>query len=173
MLCYIRLDYIVYTYIYIYIYTHIYIYIYIYIHTSLSIYIYIYIYIYERSRLVFVILRPISALRFWISRKCLMDMRIPSLKTRILLESNPLKSRILLRRLAVNPRPPRNSSSNNSSNNNKKKKNVTISNTNIMIDNSNTNSTNDNSSIKRPPRCWTTRRSYWSCARGEDQRRNG
>ena len=30
-----------------------------------------------------------------------MDMRIPPLKIEILLESNPLKSRILVRRLAI------------------------------------------------------------------------
>ena len=30
-----------------------------------------------------------------------MDIRIPPLKTKIMLESNPLKSRILVRRLAV------------------------------------------------------------------------
>ena len=34
-----------------------------------------------------------------------MDMRIPPLKIKILLESNPLKSRILVRRLAVTKTP--------------------------------------------------------------------
>ena len=33
-----------------------------------------------------------------------MDMRIPPLKIKIMLESNPLKSRILVQRLAVLPR---------------------------------------------------------------------
>ena len=46
----------------------------------------------------------LSLLRFADSRfsgKTPMDMRIPPLKTKIMLESNPLKSRILVRRLAV------------------------------------------------------------------------
>ena len=34
-----------------------------------------------------------------------MDVRIPTLKIKILLESNPLKSRILVQRLAVLPMP--------------------------------------------------------------------
>ena len=36
------------------------------------------------------------------SGKFPLDMRIPALKLKILLESNPLKSRILVRRLAIN-----------------------------------------------------------------------
>ena len=38
------------------------------------------------------------------SGKFHMDMKIPTLNIKILLESNPLKSRILVRRLAVSPK---------------------------------------------------------------------
>ena len=58
-------------------------------------------------------LRPISLLRLSLLRfvgskfpgNSPMDMRIPPLKLKILLESNPLKSRILVRRFAVHPSP--------------------------------------------------------------------
>ena len=81
---------------YIYIYTHVCIYIYIYTyHIYIYIYIDIYIYIY-----IYIIL---SLLRFVDSNLLAdpMDMRIPPLEIKILLESNPLKSRSLVRRLAV------------------------------------------------------------------------
>ena len=68
-------------------------------------YIYIYICIYEAEAL----LRPVSLLMLSLLRlvdsnvpgDSLMDMRIPSLHIKILNESNPLKSRILVWRLAV------------------------------------------------------------------------
>ena len=44
---------------------------------------------------------PIKIAQLKLSRKLPMDMRIPPLKGKILLESNPLKSRTLVRRLAV------------------------------------------------------------------------
>ena len=117
----------IYTCIYIYIYMHnIYIYIYIYTYTyclSLSlyiyiymcVYIYIYIYIYTyrvslgQTLQFFVLVRPVSLLRIFptkirwlkLSGRFPVGMRIPPLEIKILLESNPLKSRILVWRLAV------------------------------------------------------------------------
>ena len=79
-------------YIYIYIHTHIYIYIYIY--TS-----YIYIYIYNIPAKI----TPAPAKIAWLrlSGKFPVDVRFPPLNIEIMLESDPLKSRILVRRLAV------------------------------------------------------------------------
>ena len=74
----------------------------------MHIYIYIYICTYIR-----IIVRPISLLRLIIPArivglklcgKCPMDLGIPPLTIQMLLESNPLKSRILVRRLAVSAR---------------------------------------------------------------------
>ena len=92
----------IYTYIYIYI---IYIYIYIYVYPSLYIYVYIYTYIYNVGRPKMMKRegreKMCSAGVLKLSRKFPLDMTIPPLKIKILLESNPLKSRIFVRRLAV------------------------------------------------------------------------
>ena len=71
-----------------------------------------------------------------LSGKFPLDMRIPPLKIKNMLESTPLKSRILVWRLAVRvdatflraPQP--NNNNRNNSNNNKKKKNGNSDNTN-------------------------------------------
>ena len=44
---------------------------------------------------------PTKIARLKLSGKCPMGMRIPPLKLKIMLESSPLKSRVLVRRLAV------------------------------------------------------------------------
>ena len=108
-------------YIYIYIYSYIYIYIYIYIH----IHIYIYIYILatapqpsapadDRRRAdpwccrldrdtpnLPTKISPAKIRRLKLSGKSPVDMRMKPLKLKIMFESNPLKSRILVRRSAV------------------------------------------------------------------------
>ena len=112
----------VYVYIYIYIhnvyvyaYVYRYIHIYIYIHTYVYTYTYTHMYIYIYVLIVYYVilyclnsLRPISLLRLsplrFLDSKLPgdpVDMRIPPLKMTILLEPNPLKSRIVVRRLAV------------------------------------------------------------------------
>ena len=105
---------------YIYIYTFMYICVYIYIYICIScvcIYIYIYIYIYTCDSSSKFGHRSLAGTKrtpnfpsqiihteiAWLklSGKFPMDLRIPPLNIKIVLESNPLKSRILVRRLAV------------------------------------------------------------------------
>ena len=99
------------TYIYIYIYIYMYIYIYIYTHTCLS--------VCRSVCLPHTSCRrrapppgfdkpnlPIKIAWLKLSGTFPMDRKIPALKTKTLLESNPPKSRIFVRRLAVGPQPP-------------------------------------------------------------------
>ena len=73
-------------------------------------YIYIYMYTYTYTVLLVTFLHPISLLRLSLlrfvdstfPRKFPMDMRTQALKLKIMLESNPLKSRIVVQRLPGN-----------------------------------------------------------------------
>ena len=58
------------------------------LYLSLSIYIYIYTHINITPNL------PTNIARLKLSRKCPMDMRIPALRIKIVLEANPLKSNV-------------------------------------------------------------------------------
>ena len=101
-----------------YIYIYICVCIYVYIHIHIHIYVYTYIYIYIYSACIW-ILQAIPALvvqqisphiiptkirRLKLSAEFPIDMRIPPLKIKSMPESSPLKSRILVRRLAVSVR---------------------------------------------------------------------
>ena len=79
-------------YVYVYIHAYIYIYTHIYAYISLSLSIYIYI--------LFIRLFNVQESYTGMADKFPMDMRIPPLKINIMLESNPLKSRILVWRSA-------------------------------------------------------------------------
>ena len=113
----------VYMYVYLYIYIYTYTYMYIYIYSDIYIYIYIYIYLYISNLPARIIRTKIIILPedHWASpttkiiptksitnhiipqdfQKFTTDMRIPPGSMQIMLESNPLNSPILVRRLAV------------------------------------------------------------------------
>ena len=90
---------------------YIYIYIYIYICIHICVYIHLYIIHLSKPRLQAGDLRPISLLRSSLLRlldsnfpgNSPMELGIPPLRVKITLESSPLKSRSLVRRLAVPP----------------------------------------------------------------------